>query len=54
MNANSPTKKLTSKKNRKPAVRFHKDETINSLLTATAAHWKLPVKQNSTSNKNKN
>jgi hypothetical protein len=45
MNDNSPTNKLLTKKKQKPIVRLHKNEAINSLLTATAVHWRLFDKQ---------
>lgn len=45
MNVNSPTNKLLTKKKRKSIARLHEKEAINSLLTATAVHWRLFEKQ---------
>lgn len=53
MNVNSPTNKLLTEKKQKPIVRLHENEAINSLLTATAVHWRLFEKQKITRKNNK-
>lgn len=53
MNVNSSTKKLTSQNKQKSTVRLHANEAINSLLTVTAANWRLPLKHKITLKNNK-